>query len=86
MIQLSVYVRKICLYRLLLSYKSRAYLGVIGSGGSGLAVAWVLLQVQQSRYKFKIIYRELEFMGLWELAAGYGGCCQAGYRRTGSMD
>ena len=33
----------------LLSYKSQAYLGVIGSGGSGLVVAWyMLLQVQQS--------------------------------------
>ena len=31
-------------------------------------VAWMLLQ--QNGYKFKIIYRELEFMRLWELAAG----------------
>ena len=52
----------------LLSYESRAYLRVIGSGVSGLDVAWVLLQ--QNRYKFKISNRELEFMGLWELAAG----------------
>ena len=29
----------------------------------------------------KIIYRELEFMGLWELAAGCGGV--AGSGRTG---
>ena len=43
-------------------------------------MAWVILQL--SGYKFKIIYRELEFMGLWELAVGCGGCCQAGSGRT----
>ena len=34
---------------LLLSRKSRAYLGVIGSGGSGLFVAWVLLQSSSTK-------------------------------------
>ena len=50
---------------LLLSYERRAYLGVLAVSGLCCYVAWVILQ--QSGYKFKINYRELECMGLWEL-------------------
>ena len=44
----------------------------------GLVVFSVLLQ--QSRYKFTIIYRELEFTGLWELAAVIGVLIQQDLR------
>ena len=57
MYQGCIYISLVCTYLLL-------------RRDSVLVVAWVLLQVQQSRYKFTIIYRELEFMGLWELGWG----------------
>ena len=48
-----------------------------------MVVVVVVVLLQPSGYKFNIIYRELEFMGLWELAAGCGDCCQVGSGRIG---
>ena len=41
--------------------------------------------IQLDKTSFKIIYRDLEFMRQWKLAAGCGGCCQAGSGRTGLL-
>ena len=56
---------------------SSPYLGVICSGGSGLCCGLGATSTKVDT-SLTLFYRELEFMGPWELAEGGGGCCQAG--------